>query len=206
MGCDTKGCLIRTRQEFCEEHAAEQIAMLRVEVQRLARRKDTRRIGSDLRRRLEALSIRLHDVATLCGSSDPPPKRVSPGSVPEDVAAAMAAVAGQLGTSVEGLRDGSRDRPLVGQRHLAWAAVRDLTGASLPTLGRAFGRHHTTIMDGIRQTCPETVRRLVAATSVRACPLDVRRIGPLDAQAVLRESTTSAPSGHVSSGHRRRAV
>lgn len=43
----------------------------------------------------------------------------------------------------------SRMRPVVAVRHAFWSALRD-RGWSYPAIGRLFGRHHATVMHGIR--------------------------------------------------------
>lgn len=55
-----------------------------------------------------------------------------------------------FGVSVEDLCGDDRTEPLVLYRHVAMAAVRSLTGASYPAIGRLFDRDHTSCMHGER--------------------------------------------------------
>jgi chromosomal replication initiation ATPase DnaA len=49
------------------------------------------------------------------------------------------------------LTGGSRQQPLVHYRLATMAAVRLLTGESFPSIGRAFGRDHTTVMNALER-------------------------------------------------------
>lgn len=53
---------------------------------------------------------------------------------------------------VDELRGPSRRRPLALYRVAALGAARHLTGASLPEIGRAFGRHHTSVLNAVRRS------------------------------------------------------
>jgi len=56
------------------------------------------------------------------------------------------AVAEQFGISVEELCGGRRAIHIARPRQVAMVLARELTGYSLPRIGRAFGRDHTTVM------------------------------------------------------------
>jgi hypothetical protein len=72
---------------------------------------------------------------------------VAGGPSPEYVRRAAAA---GFGVRVEDLCGGRRQRELVVARHVAMAAVRFVTGASYPAIGRLFGqRDHTTAMHAV---------------------------------------------------------
>ncbi|HLM25620.1 MAG TPA: chromosomal replication initiator protein DnaA [Thermoleophilaceae bacterium] len=74
----------------------------------------------------------------------------------EDV---MSAAAAELGVSSRDLRARSRRPPVVWARHLAMYLARELTGASLPDIGRAFGgRNHTTVLHAVRHVEREIER------------------------------------------------
>lgn len=61
--------------------------------------------------------------------------------------------AAEFGVRAELLRERGRDSEVVAARHTAMYLARQLTGASLPALGRGFGnRNHTTVLHAIRRT------------------------------------------------------
>jgi chromosomal replication initiator protein len=76
----------------------------------------------------------------------------------------------QFGISMEQLLSNSRAQPVAWPRQLAMYLARELTDATLPAIGRAFGgRNHTTVMHACKRTAErmaadpqtyETVRRL----------------------------------------------
>jgi chromosomal replication initiation ATPase DnaA len=59
-------------------------------------------------------------------------------------------VARRHGMSIDVLRGKSRSAPLVRIRQLAMSEARD-AGYSLPEIGRALNRDHTTVLHGIRR-------------------------------------------------------
>jgi chromosomal replication initiation ATPase DnaA len=115
-----------------------------------------------------------------------------------DVLGALQAVSRELGVPVGYLCGPSHKPDVVRARHLAIAAMRRLTGASYPELGRVFRRHHTSIMHSWRAIARRSDRaaldRLVKAVSKSQCPLDVRRISPEATDGPHDESMSS--SGH----------
>ncbi len=63
----------------------------------------------------------------------------------------IAAAAGEVGVNRQELRARNRRPPVVWARQLAMYLARELTGASLPDIGRAFGgRNHTTVLHAVR--------------------------------------------------------
>ena len=69
----------------------------------------------------------------------------------------MAIAAEYYNISVDDLRGPGRGRPLVGYRQIAMYLCRELTDQSLPQIGEAFNRDHTTVMHAerkIRETLP----------------------------------------------------
>jgi chromosomal replication initiator protein len=76
----------------------------------------------------------------------------------------------QFGISMEQLVSTSRAQPVAWPRQLAMYLARELTDATLPAIGRAFGgRNHTTVLHACKRTAErmaadpqtyETVRRL----------------------------------------------
>lgn len=69
-----------------------------------------------------------------------------------------------FGVPVAQITGERRQGRIIVARHVAMALARDLTSAGFPRIGRAFGRHHTTIMAGVRR-CEE---RLVADPDLAA--------------------------------------
>ncbi len=64
----------------------------------------------------------------------------------------ISAAAGEVGVSSRELRARDRRPPVVWARQLAMYLARELTGASLPDIGRAFGgRNHTTVLHAVRR-------------------------------------------------------
>jgi chromosomal replication initiator protein len=58
-----------------------------------------------------------------------------------------------FGVSMEALLSSSRTQPAAFARQVAMYLARELTGATLPTIGRAFGnRNHTTVLHACRRT------------------------------------------------------
>lgn len=70
-----------------------------------------------------------------------------------------------------------RDAALVEARQAAWLLARELTTASLPAIGRAFRRDHSTVLHGLRRAAarlaapdPEFRARLAAARALVPLP------------------------------------
>jgi chromosomal replication initiator protein len=82
-----------------------------------------------------------------------------------------------FGVSMEELLSSSRAAPLAWPRQVAMYLSRELTDATLPAIGRAFGgRNHTTVLHAYRRTAEriandrdayETVRRLTESLGGR---------------------------------------
>jgi chromosomal replication initiator protein len=81
----------------------------------------------------------------------------------------LEATAGALGVSAADVRGTSRAASIAWARQVAMYLARELTDASLPAIGREFGRNHTTVMHACRRTAEriaadrgafETVQRL----------------------------------------------
>ncbi len=60
-------------------------------------------------------------------------------------------VAGHFNLSVEQLTSASRTQRVAWPRQVAIHLARDLTGASLPVIGRAFGRNHATVLHACKR-------------------------------------------------------
>ena len=68
------------------------------------------------------------------------------GTMQISTATIMAATAEYFETSVEELRGPGKTRALAQARQIAMYLCRELTDLSLPRIGEAFGRDHTTVM------------------------------------------------------------
>ena len=76
------------------------------------------------------------------------PATGGPLTIPE----IQAAVAGRYGVTVDQLTSASRAAPVNWARQVAISLARDLTGQSLPAIGRAFGgRNHATVLHACRR-------------------------------------------------------
>lgn len=68
----------------------------------------------------------------------------------------MERIASETGVSVEEMRGLSRKKHIVHARHAAMYEARSCTGKSLPIIGRAFNRDHTTVINGIAKHSTRT--------------------------------------------------
>lgn len=83
--------------------------------------------------------------------------------------AIVAAVAAEVGTSRQELLSRNRRPAVVRARHLAMYLARELTDASLPDIGRAFGgRNHTTVLHAVRRVERDQVRDPETRTAVQS--------------------------------------
>jgi chromosomal replication initiation ATPase DnaA len=71
-------------------------------------------------------------------------------AAPARVRALVEAVAASHGVTVADIIGDRRIVKIAHARCAAYAAVRDGTNASLPSIGRWFRRHHSTVLAGIR--------------------------------------------------------
>ena len=100
--------------------------------------------------------------------SDPTTMQIS-------TAAIMAATAEYFETSVDELRGPGKTRALAQSRQIAMYLCRELTDLSLPKIGQAFGRDHTTVMYAekkIRKTTVYQVNVAMDAGGSRQVTLD----------------------------------
>lgn len=85
------------------------------------------------------------------------------------IAAVQAAVCAEFGVPLGELVGRSRHRSVYVPRGIAMLLARELTGQSLPQIGRRFDRDHTTVMQAT-QSIPALLRRdpEMAARAARA--------------------------------------
>jgi chromosomal replication initiator protein len=81
------------------------------------------------------------------------------GTIQISAAVIMAATADYFDTTVEELRGPGKTRALAQSRQIAMYLCRELTDLSLPTIGQAFGRDHTTVMYAQRKILGEMAHR-----------------------------------------------
>lgn len=74
----------------------------------------------------------------------------------------LQACASVFGVSAAELTGPARTVPLVHYRQASMLAMRRLTGASYPSIGRAFRRGHDTVMHGCRRARPELVSAVIS--------------------------------------------
>lgn len=107
------------------------------------------------------------------------------------ITAIQAAVATVMGTTVTEMLSDRRTAGAVTARQLAMWLARWWTPASLPRIGRAFGRDHTTVMHAVtvldRRPPPaalvDQVRARLDGLSLDALPPDSRLADPADPEA-----------------------
>ncbi len=92
----------------------------------------------------------LPGTARVC--SEPAVVTCSDSHLPVNVARVIRQAGLLFGYGVADIKSGDRSRALTQARHVAMHAARQLTGASLPTLGRNFGgRDHSSVFHAIKR-------------------------------------------------------
>ncbi|MCV7278872.1 chromosomal replication initiator protein DnaA [Mycolicibacterium flavescens] len=90
-------------------------------------------------------------------------------------AAIMAATAEYFETSVEELRGPGKTRSLAQSRQIAMYLCRELTDLSLPKIGQAFGRDHTTVMYAEKKIRGEMAERREVFDHVKELTTRIRQ-------------------------------
>jgi chromosomal replication initiator protein len=98
---------------------------------------------------------------------DHKPQRRTIGEIQERTCAAF-------GVSLEDLRSSSRAARVTWARSVAMYLARELTDASLPAIGREFGRNHTTVMAACKRTAERMAADQKAFEMVRRLTEDLR--------------------------------
>ncbi|MDQ3647641.1 MAG: chromosomal replication initiator protein DnaA [Actinomycetota bacterium] len=94
--------------------------------------------------------------------------QAAPRRQPAGLEEIMDAAAGEVGVTRQELRARDRRPVVVWARHLSMYLARELTGASLPDIGRAFGgRNHTTVLHAVRRVERELDRDEATRTAVQ---------------------------------------
>ena len=100
----------------------------------------------------------------------------------------MAATAEYFDTTVEELRGPGKTRALAQSRQIAMYLCRELTDLSLPKIGQAFGRDHTTVMYAQRKILSE----MAAATRSLRSRQRAHHPDPSAVQALIHASSVAA--------------
>ncbi|GFG73764.1 chromosomal replication initiator protein DnaA [Mycobacterium botniense] len=87
----------------------------------------------------------------------------------------MAATAEYFDTTVEELRGPGKTRALAQSRQIAMYLCRELTDLSLPKIGQAFGRDHTTVMYAQRKILSEMAERREVFDQVKELTTRIRQ-------------------------------
>ena len=108
----------------------------------------------------EVISRALHDIAVVRD-----PKRITPDLI-------IDCVADYYGLSAALLRGNSRKKEIATARHIAVYLTREMTQMSLPRIGGAFGRDHSTIIN----SCEKVTQMMEDSAQVRSAVADLKKI------------------------------
>ena len=97
------------------------------------------------------------------------------GTTQISAAMIMAATAEYFDTTVEELRGPGKTRALAQSRQIAMYLCRELTDLSLPKIGQAFGRDHTTVMYAQRKILGEMAQRREVFDHVKELTTRIRQ-------------------------------
>ncbi len=97
------------------------------------------------------------------------------GTIQISAATVMAATAEYFDTTVEELRGPGKTRALAQSRQIAMYLCRELTDLSLPKIGQAFGRDHTTVMYAQRKILSEMAQRREVFDHVKELTTRIRQ-------------------------------
>lgn len=108
----------------------------------------------------EVIAHALHDIAVVRD-----PKRITPEVI-------IDCVADYYSLSADVLRGDSRKKEIALARHVAVYLTREMTGLSLPRIGDAFGRDHSTIIN----SCDKVTKMLGSSQDMKASIADLKKI------------------------------
>jgi chromosomal replication initiator protein len=97
------------------------------------------------------------------------------GTMQISAAAIMAATAEYFETTIEELRGPGKTRALAQSRQIAMYLCRELTDLSLPKIGQAFGRDHTTVMYAEKKIRGEMAERREVFDHVKELTTRIRQ-------------------------------
>ncbi|MBQ2833624.1 MAG: chromosomal replication initiator protein DnaA [Clostridia bacterium] len=108
----------------------------------------------------DVIAHALHDIAVVRD-----PKRITPDLI-------IDCVADYHSISSAVLRGNSRKKEIAQARHIAVYLTREMTGLSLPRIGDAFGRDHSTIIN----SCDKVTKMLAEGGEIKAVIADLKKI------------------------------
>ena len=108
----------------------------------------------------EVISRALHDIAVVRD-----PKRITPDLI-------IDCVADYYGLSAALLRGNSRKKEIATARHVAVYLTREMTSMSLPRIGDAFGRDHSTIIN----SCDKVTQMMSDSAQMKSAIADLKKI------------------------------
>ena len=108
----------------------------------------------------EVIAHALKDIAVVRD-----PKRITPDVI-------IDCVAEYYGLSAAQVRGDSRKKEIAQARHMAVYLTREMTGLSLPRIGDAFGRDHSTIIN----SCDKITKQLSSSEETKAVVADLKKI------------------------------
>ena len=108
----------------------------------------------------EVIAHALKDIAVVRD-----PKRITPDVI-------IDCVAEYYGLSATQVRGDSRKKEIAQARHMAVYLTREMTGLSLPRIGDAFGRDHSTIIN----SCDKITKQLASSAETKAAVTDLKKI------------------------------
>ena len=108
----------------------------------------------------EVISRALHDITVVRD-----PKRITPDLI-------IDCVADYYGLSAALLRGNSRKKEIAIARHVAVYLTREMTNMSLPRIGDAFSRDHSTIIN----SCDKVTQLLESSTQMKSAIADLKKI------------------------------
>ena len=108
----------------------------------------------------EVISHALRDIAVVRD-----PKRITPDLI-------IDAVADYYGIGTNLLRGSSRKKEIAIARHVAVYLTREMTGLSLPRIGDAFSRDHSTIIN----SCEKVAKMIEEGGEMKAVIADLKKI------------------------------
>ncbi len=164
---DTRVAILRKKAENEDIEVSDEVLEL------IARRIDSniRELEGSLTRVLAMAKLRRADVdASIVAEAlrdialVRDPKRITPELITRCVAA-------YYNLTPEMLLGNSRKKEIAGARHVAVYLTREMTGMSLPRIGDAFGRDHSTIIN----SCDKISRRLAGSPELRGALADLRK-------------------------------
>ena len=110
--------------------------------------------------------------AEVLGSLYPAPRRTRSRTVEE----IQAVTCDAFGVTLEEMRSSSRAAKVAWARQVAMYLARELTDDTLPAIGRAFGRNHTTVLHACKRTADRMASDRAAYEAVRYLTMELEDV------------------------------